>query len=129
MLSHCAGYQIKFGMTVNLSRRWRASPLKREINPFVYIIASQRNGTIYIGVTSNLIQRIGQHREGTFPGFTKDYKVKLLVWFEQHDTMENAIAREKQIKAWLREWKLALIEEANPEWRDLAEDMGFDPLG
>jgi putative endonuclease len=102
--------------------------LKRDINPFIYIVASQRNGTLYIGVTSNLMQRMGQHREGVLPGFTTDYGVKLLVWFEQHATMDSAIAREKQIKSWRRAWKLALIEEVNPEWRDLAEDLGFDPV-
>ncbi len=102
--------------------------LKREINPATYIVASQRNGTIYTGVTSNLTQRIYQHREGGLPGFTKLYGAKLLVWFEQHGSMASAISREKQIKAWRREWKLALIEADNPEWRDLAENFGFDPL-
>jgi len=101
----------------------------REINPVTYIMASQRNGTIYTGVTSNLMQRIWQHREGVMDGFTADYEVRRLVWFEQHATMEAAIAREKQIKAWRREWKLALIEKDNPEWRDLAEDLGFNRLG
>jgi len=100
----------------------------RDINPVTYIMASQRNGTIYTGVTSNLMQRIGQHREGVIAGFTQDYGVKLLVWFEQQGTMEHAIAREKQIKAWQRDWKLALIEVDNPEWRDLAEGFGFEAL-
>jgi putative endonuclease len=102
--------------------------LKREINPFTYIVASQRNGTIYTGVTSDLERRIWQHREGILPGFTQRNGVKILVWFEQHGTIESAITREKQIKAWKRDWKLALFEESNPEWRDLAEDLGFDPL-
>ena len=97
----------------------------REINPCVYIMASQRNDTIYTGVTSNLIQRVWQHRDGNIPGFTRQYGVKLLVWFEQHGTMESAITREKQIKAWKRAWKLALIEKDNPEWHDLAESLGF----
>jgi len=100
----------------------------REISPFVYIMANQRNGTIYVGVTSNLIQRIGQHRAGVMPAFTKQYGLKWLVWCEPHTTMENAIAREKQIKAWKRDWKLALIERENPDWHDLAIDFGFDPL-
>jgi putative endonuclease len=100
----------------------------REINPFVYIMASQRNGTIYTGVTSNLMQRVWQHREGVVPGFTLEYRVKYLVWYEQHGTMDSAIRREKQIKAWRRSWKLALFEGENPEWRDLAVDLGFDPL-
>ena len=102
--------------------------MKREINPVTYIVASQRNGTIYTGVTSNLIQRIWQHREATTPSFTERHGVKILVWYEQHGTMESAITREKQIKAWKRDWKLALFEGGNPEWRDLAEDFGFDPL-
>jgi putative endonuclease len=103
--------------------------MKREINPVTYIVASQRNGTIYTGVTSNLMQRIWQHREGVIPGFTKRHGVKILVWLEPHGSMESAIIREKQIKAWKRDWKLALIEEGNPEWRDLAEDLGFEALG
>jgi putative endonuclease len=87
--------------------------------PAVYLLASQRNGTLYIGVTSNLIQRIWQHREGLAEGFTKKYRVKTLVWYEQHVTMESAIAREKALKKWNRAWKLKLIEETNPQWRDL----------
>jgi putative endonuclease len=103
--------------------------MSREINPAVYIMASQRNGTSYTGVTSSLMQRSWQHREGVTPGFTKQHGVKILVWFEQHGTMESAITREKQIKAWKRDWKLALFEGDNPKWRDLAEDLGFEPLG
>ena len=99
-----------------------------ERDPAVYIMASGFRGTIYIGVTSNLLQRIAQHREETFGGFTAEYDCKRLVWFEMHATMESAILREKQLKNWLREWKLALIGERNPIWRDLAEDFGFDPL-
>ena len=91
-------------------------------------MASDFHGTIYVGVTSNLLQRIAQHREGTFGGFTAEYGCKRLIWFEMHGTMESAIRREKQIKNWRREWKIALIEEANPTWRDLAEGFGFDPL-
>lgn len=87
--------------------------------PAVYLLASQRNGTLYIGVTSNLIQRIWQHREGLAEGFTKKYGVKTLVWYEQHVTMESAIAREKALKKWNRAWKLKLIEETNPQWLDL----------
>ncbi|MEQ1499656.1 MAG: GIY-YIG nuclease family protein [Novosphingobium sp.] len=99
-----------------------------EFQPCVYILASQRNGTVYTGVTSDLLGRIHQHREGTFGGFTKEHGVKQLVWFEQHSTMEHAITREKRIKKWNRAWKLNLIEQANPRWRDLAEDFGFEPL-
>jgi putative endonuclease len=102
--------------------------MPREINPCVYIMASQRNGTIYAGVTSNLIQRIWQHREGVVPGFTLRYRLKHLVWYEQHGTMESAIRREKQIKAWKRSWKLALFEGENPEWRDLGVELGFEPV-
>jgi putative endonuclease len=87
--------------------------------PAVYMLASQRNGTLYIGVTSNLVQRIWQHREGLADGFTKQYGVKMLVWYEQHETMESAISREKAMKKWLRKWKLATIEETNPNWVDL----------
>lgn len=87
--------------------------------PAVYILASQRNGTLYIGVTSDLIQRIWQHREGVVEGFTEQYEVKTLVWYEQHETMESAISREKQLKKWNRDWKLRLIEKQNPQWLDL----------
>ena len=83
--------------------------------PCVYMLASQRNGTLYVGVTSNLVQRIWQHKEGLAEGFTKKYGVKLLVWYEQHETMESAITREKAIKEWQRGWKIELIEKANPD--------------
>jgi len=99
-----------------------------ERQPAVYILASGRNGTIYIGVTSNLMARIVQHRAGSFGGFTKVYDVTRLVWFEMADTMEGAIGREKQLKNWRRAWKLELIEADNPTWLDLAEDWGFAPL-
>ena len=102
--------------------------MKLGINPATYIVASQRNGTIYTSVTSNLMQRIWQHREGVIPGFTKRHNVKRLVWFEQHRSMESAITREKQIKAWKRDWELALFEGDIPEWRDLAEELGLYPL-
>jgi putative endonuclease len=99
------------------------------IDPYVYLLASRRNGTLYLGVTSNLMQRVAQHRAETFGGFTAEHGVKLLVWFEQHATMEHAIVREKQIKKWRRAWKLDLIERANPDWQDLAVNLGFAPLG
>ena len=95
------------------------------LQPCVYIFASQRNGTLYIGVTSDLTARVHQHREGTIEGFSKQYATKTLVWFEPHETMESAITREKRLKKWNRAWKLRLIEEHNPEWHDLAEDLGF----
>jgi putative endonuclease len=88
-------------------------------HPAVYMLASQRNGTLYIGVTSDLVQRIWQHREGLADGFTKQYGLKILVWYEQHETMESAISREKAMKKWLRKWKLATIEKSNPDWVDL----------
>lgn len=87
---------------------------------FVYIMASKRNGTLYVGVTSNLSQRVWQHKESLAHGFTSQYGVKTLVYFEAHETAESAITREKQIKKWRRAWKLKLIEERNPEWNDLA---------
>ena len=102
--------------------------MPREIDPYVYLLASRKNGTLYLGVTSNLMQRIAQHRAETFGGFSAQHSVKMLVWFEQHGTMEHAIIREKQLKKWRRAWKVELIERANPDWRDLALDLGFDPL-
>jgi putative endonuclease len=90
---------------------------------FVYIMASGRNGTLYIGVTSDLIARVWQHREGVVEGFTKKYGCKLLVWFERHDDIEAAIRREKQMKEWKRLWKLRVIEEMNPDWNDLFESL------
>ncbi|TKT72132.1 GIY-YIG nuclease family protein [Afipia massiliensis] len=87
--------------------------------PCVYIVASQRNGTIYTGVTSNLPRRTFEHREGLIKGFTKKYNCKILVWYEIHETMESAILREKRIKAGSREKKLGLIQASNPAWDDL----------
>jgi putative endonuclease len=89
----------------------------------VYIMASQRNGTLYIGVTSDLPKRVWQHREGVIKGFTKEYGAKNLVWYEVHENAISAIAREKHIKKWNRMWKLSLIEKMNPEWRDLYRDI------
>ena len=94
--------------------------------PAVYILASHRNGTLYTGVTSELVGRVWQHRAGLHPGFTSKYGVKRLVWFEAHETMESAIMREKRIKKWNRAWKVRLIEELNKDWRDLAVDFGFE---
>ena len=87
--------------------------------PVVYILASKRNGTLYIGVTSDLAKRVWAHKNDMVEGFTKKYGVHLLVWYEPHETMESAIKREKSIKEWKRTWKLRLVESANPEWRDL----------
>jgi len=91
--------------------------------PFVYILASRKNGTLYTGVTSNLIQRVYQHKNNLIKGFSKKYGVHVLVYYESHDTMEVAITREKQIKKWKRQWKIALIEKDNQEWRDLYDDL------
>lgn len=99
-----------------------------DFQPTAYILASRRFGTLYVGVTSHLMQRMHQHREGRLAGFTADHDVKMLVWYEQHATMETAITREKQIKKWNRQWKINLIEGVNPNWRDLAVDLGFLPL-
>ncbi|OQX16123.1 MAG: GIY-YIG nuclease [Desulfobulbaceae bacterium A2] len=90
-----------------------------EKQPAVYILASRRNGTLYIGVTSDLIKRIWEHQSDAVEGFTSKYGVHTLVYYEQHVTMDAAITREKQLKKWNRAWKLRLIEESNPQWRDL----------
>jgi putative endonuclease len=90
---------------------------------FVYILASRRNGTLYIGMTDNLVKRVWQHRNGVVPGFTKKYGVKMLVWYELHETREAALTRERQIKKWNRTWKLKIIEQANPAWCDLWDDI------
>jgi putative endonuclease len=91
--------------------------------PCVYIAANRRNGTIYVGVTSNLPRRAFEHREGLVKGFSSKYRCKILVWYELHETMADAIAREKQIKAGSRAKKLALIEALNPQWKDLFETL------
>lgn len=90
-----------------------------EKQPVVYILASQRNGTLYIGVTSNLTARIWQHKNDAVDGFTRKYRIHTLVHHEQHATMGSAIMREKQLKKWNRAWKLRLIKERNPQWQDL----------
>ncbi|HMS30960.1 MAG TPA: GIY-YIG nuclease family protein [Candidatus Saccharibacteria bacterium] len=90
---------------------------------YVYILANDRNGTIYIGVTSHLVRRITEHKQKVVEGFTKKYGVSKLVWYEIHDTIESAIEREKQMKKWKRLWKLREIEEMNPEWRDLSDEF------
>ncbi|OGI44271.1 MAG: GIY-YIG nuclease [Candidatus Muproteobacteria bacterium RIFCSPHIGHO2_01_FULL_65_16] len=91
--------------------------------PCVYILASDRIGTLYVGVTSDLIKRVWGHKNNVVPGFTKRYGVHDLVWYELHDSMESAITREKAIKAWKRNWKLALIEKENPLWKDLYPEL------
>ena len=91
--------------------------------PCVYILASKRNGTLYIGVTSNLIKRAWEHRNNVVEGFTKKYNVHQLVYYEQHEDIESAILREKRLKKWSRAWKLRLIEERNPNWSDLWDEI------
>lgn len=93
--------------------------------PAVYIMANRRSGTLYVGVTSNLAQRVWQHREAVLPGFTKRYGCKTLVWYERHERMVEAIAREKQIKGGSRTKKLVLIEAMNKGWRDLYEELSL----
>jgi len=100
----------------------------RERIPAVYILTNQKRGALYTGVTSDPLGRIMQHRAGTVPGFTARYRTKRLVHIAFFGDMENAILREKQLKRWHRDWKIRLIEETNPDWRDLAIDYGFDPL-
>ena len=95
---------------------------------YTYIVASRRNGTIYVGSTDGLINRIREHREKVRKGFTARYGVSRLVWYEPHETRESAFRRERQIKEWRRSWKLLLIEDRNPMWLDLIEDLTGPPL-
>ena len=96
--------------------------------PCVYILASGRHATLYIGVTGHLVERIHQHRTGVFDGFTRRYGVQRLVWFEHQADFPTAIALEKKLKRWRREWKVALIEKDNPFWEDRAIILGLPPL-
>ena len=93
---------------------------------YVYMLASGHYGTLYVGVTNDLGRRTGEHRDGQVPGFTKKYGVKKLVWFEMHGDIRDAIAREKTIKRWRRDWKISLIEESNPHWVDLYPSLFGD---
>jgi putative endonuclease len=90
---------------------------------FVYILASRRNGTLYVGMTDNLPRRVWEHRTDAVPGFTSKYGVKILVWYELHESRESAFARERRLKKWNRAWKLQLIEQLNPDWRDLFDEV------
>jgi putative endonuclease len=94
---------------------------------YVYILASRKNGTLYVGSTDNLTRRVWQHKAGDIPGFTSDYAVNKLVWWEIHDTREGAFRRERQIKEWKRAWKVRLIEKRNLEWRDLYDEFLAPP--
>lgn len=91
--------------------------------PCVYLLASKRNGTLYCGVTSDLVKRVWEHKHDMAKGFTSRYGVHRLVWYEAHESMESAIVREKRIKNWKRPWKIDLVEEKNPEWKDLYEQV------
>lgn len=99
----------------------RCSPVHKQY--WTYIMASRRNGTLYVGVTNNIVRRAWEHREGLAAGFTKKYKVKFLVHYELFENVNAAIHREDRLKKWKRKWKVGLIEENNPEWRDLYEDV------
>jgi putative endonuclease len=90
---------------------------------YVYLLASRKQGTLYLGVTKDLVRRAWQHKAKALPGFTSRYDVDRLVWFESYDDPENAITREKEIKKWRRAWKVALIEKDNPDWKDLYPDI------
>ena len=94
-----------------------------ERQPCVYILASKRNGTLYVGVTSDLPKRVWEHKNHVVDGFTKMYQVHNLVWYEMHETMESAITREKSIKRWRRKWKMEMINSFNPGWRDLYSNI------
>jgi len=90
---------------------------------YVYLLASRKEGTLYLGVTKDLIRRVAEHKQRVLPGFTKRYDVRRLVWFETYDAPIEAITREKEIKMWRRDWKVALIEKENPDWRDLYPEI------
>ena len=97
--------------------------MRREESSAVYILASRKHGTLYIGVTTDLVRRVSEHRLDLIPGFTKTYGCKRLVWFEPHESIAGAIQREKSLKRWSREWKINLIERDNPNWDDLYEAL------
>ena len=99
--------------------------MQEEKQYYVYILAGKRNGTLYIGVTSNLADRIYKHKQGLYDGFTKKYKIEKLVYYEVYGDVYGAINREKQLKDWKRDWKIQLIEKDNSTWRDLSEDLQF----
>jgi putative endonuclease len=100
--------------------------MREEIIPAVYMLASKRNGTVYVGVTGNLWARVATHKDGSVLGFTQKYNVKILVWYEFHDSMESAIRREKQIKEWKRDWKVKRIVKFNQLWRDLHDEIDYE---
>jgi putative endonuclease len=103
--------------------RASGNPEAAAMSFFVYILASRRNGTLYIGMTDNLARRVWEHQTGAVAGFTKKYGVKTLVWYELHETRESAFQRERQLKKWNRAWKLELIERSNPNWSDRVSEL------
>jgi len=103
-------------------RATQVTPVSIPKTYYVYILASKRNGTLYIGVTNDLDRRVRQHKEGLVPGFTRKYGVKMLVYFEEFGDIRDAIVRETRLKKYKREWKINLIQEKNLEWRDLGDD-------
>lgn len=118
-------------VTLNLFQGpFRRTPdvMREERTPCIYILASGTYGTLYIGVTADLIARLWQHRSDALPGFTSQYHVHRLVHYEVHGDMQHAILREKQLKRWHRQWKINLINESNPHWEDLAVGLGLPPL-
>jgi putative endonuclease len=129
-MTNCNQFKLFF-VTLNLFQgpflgTFRSMPIER--NPCVYILANGHYGALYIGITSDLMKRLWQHRHGDMPGFTSRYAVYRLVHFEMFGDMQRAIVREKQLKNWHRQWKINLINAQNPEWRDLAVGLGFEPI-
>ena len=126
ILSPMIGYVIAWMINSN---KWMSFPIqsgihnRRDMEYYVYILASKRNGTLYIGVTNNLIKRVWEHKQKLIEAFTKKYGVDKLVYFEQTPDINSAITREKQLKKWNRAWKIRLIEEKNPEWKDLYDEF------
>jgi putative endonuclease len=123
---------IKNSVTLNLFQgpfQGITRTVREEKQPCVYMLASRHYGTIYIGVTSNLVQRLYQHRNKHTDGFTAEYSVHKLVHFEMFSDMKSAIAREKQLKNWHRPWKINFINNVNPHWTDLATGLGLEPIG
>ena len=120
--------QLQHSLTHSVSAshydaRVRTQSIWMTMQAFVYMLASQRNGTLYTGVTSDLIARVEQHKQGLIPGFTNKYHVHRLVYYEKHADIREAIAAEKKLKRWKRSWKIRLTEKINPQWRDLYDDI------
>ena len=118
-----SGFQLEPRLPVIPAQAGIQASVMREREPAVYMMANKRNGTLYIGVTSDLSRRAWQHKTDEFEGFTKKYGLHTLVWYEWHDNMTSAITREKQMKKWNRAWKISLIAERNPQWLDLYNEL------